>query len=420
MPKVVYFDYWTKGIANFAAIDQTLKEHGLDTLLVHIGSDTENYSGKEEIISGIICRDISYYNTRSLSRIFQQENADAVIILNTERPFDRVVILSARAIGTPIAYMMHGQHFTNKTQQTATLKKLYAARDSITGRIKHLRRFVRYCIDYLNAAASNGPGSLFSRNTWTYLAGLIFNTSNTIHQAPISDQMHADIAMLYSKSYINYYVNDLGYPSDRVRIVGNPILDQLSTTGSITPLHLERPFAIYLDDGAVEAEQENWTNQSRLEFIRSIASSCREAGYSLLVRPHPRSDIASLKELEIIQKLQVRRSELLAEDLIDSSAVIGHTSSALMMAIRLHKPVFLAKFGIASNFYDYFYEREGAATVCNSEQDLSDKLRNIEIYSNSQELENFWEMYINPADGKSSHRIANELLALIANNRRTN
>ena len=415
MPKIIYFDYWTKGINNFSSIDKVLQERGFDTLLVHIGSDTEKNKEKEEVIAGITCRDIIYYNTRSLVKIFASEKADAVIILNTERPFDRVVILSARAVGIPIVYMMHGQHYLTRSDQSTTLKKLYSKRNSLVGKFSQFRRFIRFTKDYLSAVSAYNIKDLADKQTWMYLFGLAFDTANTIHNPKVNSQMHADRALLYSKSYISYYANDIGYPTERIKIVGNPILDNLSNMTSAEAKPFEGPFVTYIDDGAVEAGLEGWTTESRIDFYNRIAISCRNAGYSLLIRPHPRTDIKSLERLNSQDYLRVRRAALLNDDIIGSSAVIGHTSSALMLAVRLGKPVFLAKFDIGKNIFDYFYEREGAATPCHSAEDLTNKLRAIKSGNGLETIEEFWERFIEPADGNSAVRISEELLRVIHN-----
>lgn len=415
MPKIIYFDYWTKGINNFSSIDKVLQEQGFDTLLLHIGSDTEKNKEKEEVIAGITCRDITYYNTRSLVKIFLREKADAVITLNTERPFDRIVILSARAVGIPIVYMMHGQHYLTRSDQSTTLKKMYAKRNSLIGKLSQFRRFIRFSKDYLRAVSAYNIKDLSDTQVWKYLFGLVFDTANTIHNPRVNSQMHADRALLYSNAYISYYTNDIGYPMERIKVVGNPILDNLPNMTSTETSPFEGPFVTYIDDGAVEAGLEGWTIDSRIDFYKKIAISCRNAGYSLLIRPHPRTDIMSLKPLEGHNSLKVRRASLLNDDIIGSSAVIGHTSSALMLAVRLGKPILLAKFDIGKNIFDYFYEREGAAMPCHSAEDLTNKLRAIKSGSRLETLDEFWENFIEPADGNSALRISEELLRVIHN-----
>ena len=76
--KIIFFDYWTKGVHNFVPIDEELKKRGHETLLLHIGSFRFPHS-KEEVIANIQCRDILYYNTIFIYKALSIEKPDVVV-----------------------------------------------------------------------------------------------------------------------------------------------------------------------------------------------------------------------------------------------------------------------------------------------------------------------------------------------------
>ena len=62
--KVCFIDTWL-ALENFGPIHKALKLKGIDSMLIHTSSfDSSNIEKKEQIINGMLCRDISFYNTR--------------------------------------------------------------------------------------------------------------------------------------------------------------------------------------------------------------------------------------------------------------------------------------------------------------------------------------------------------------------
>ena len=119
--KIAYFDYWTEGIQNFVPFDSMLRKRGHETLLLHIGSFNAVHS-KEEVVNGIKCRDISYYNTKMIYKMIEQEKPDIIITLNTTKLLDRVITMSCRKLKIKSIYLMHGMRdFGSSNDQLVVL-----------------------------------------------------------------------------------------------------------------------------------------------------------------------------------------------------------------------------------------------------------------------------------------------------------
>ena len=105
--KIAFFDYWTKGIHNFVPLNNRLISRGHETLLFHIGSFNVAHP-KEVHVEGILCRDISYYDTKFIYLALKQIHPDIIISLNTTYILDRTMVLACRSLGIKTFFIMHG------------------------------------------------------------------------------------------------------------------------------------------------------------------------------------------------------------------------------------------------------------------------------------------------------------------------
>ena len=97
--KILYFDYWTKGLPhNILPLDGLLREEGFERILVHVGSWRDHSVKQEEIICGLLCRDIGYYGG-NLRKMLIEESPDAVYVLNVGGTLDRLVNRVCRNLG---------------------------------------------------------------------------------------------------------------------------------------------------------------------------------------------------------------------------------------------------------------------------------------------------------------------------------
>ena len=90
MPKVVFFDYWLGGLSRvILPIADRLKNHGIDCTCVYLGSWSDPGVPAEQVVQGLLCRDIRFYGG-SLQRAIECENPRLVITFNT-RTVDRLL-----------------------------------------------------------------------------------------------------------------------------------------------------------------------------------------------------------------------------------------------------------------------------------------------------------------------------------------
>ena len=156
--KVLFFDTWTLGIGNFVPIARELKNKNVDCLLIHRGSmGAEPGRPKEEVIQGIKTRDITFYSSALIHKIFNKEKPDAIVILSSFYILDRAVILSARALGIKTFFLMPGirevdEEYIRTTEYETKFRKL----NSIKSKLKKIPKYLTFVIpNYLYSGIKN-------------------------------------------------------------------------------------------------------------------------------------------------------------------------------------------------------------------------------------------------------------------------
>ena len=83
MKKILFFDSWKGGIHNFYRLTNALAEINIVPILIHLSSWEKEYDGeKEELINGLLTRDISFYKGLSFNEIIELEKPDIVLLLS--------------------------------------------------------------------------------------------------------------------------------------------------------------------------------------------------------------------------------------------------------------------------------------------------------------------------------------------------
>jgi len=411
--KILYFDYWTGGIHNFTAIDKELKEQGHETLLFHIGSFNESVP-KEEIINGINCYDIAYYDTSFLYKALKEIKPDIVVSLNTTYIFDRVLIQSCHVLNIKTIFMMHGIRATGDELQKAMIEteKNYGK----------LNRKLLKAFKYVNTVIPNYMYSsyLFSRKEFFKLKFLkvildyFFNTGRALYYPICQEELLHNKCLVYAKKYIEYY-EKVGYNLENIVVTGDPKQDILlhkiqnknfnknSLSESIQNILKQGiKYAVYLEDSFVESgNMFGWNNQKRNEHINEIAQRLEKENIKLIVKVHPTTNVKDLN-LSSANCIVVEKTDL--ESLIYfSKFCIAYISSTVNIAVLTKKPILIPRWGISKNIYDYFISNN----VGNKWESIDEEL-NLDI--NQEARNNYIDNNIGSLDPVALKSILKEIL----------
>ena len=227
--KVLFFDTWTLGIGNFVPIARELENKNVECLLIHRGSlGAEVGRPKEEVVQGIKTRDISFYRSNLLHKIFSIEKPDAILILSSFYVLDRAVILSARALGIKTFFLMPGirevdEEYIRTTEYETKFKKL----NSIKSKLRKIPKYLTFVVpNYFYSGMQNSKYFMLSLSPWKTLGELFFQPGRKILYPTPSNEIHCDKALVYASRYKRFFNEKYGYPLEQIEVVGNPSLDR--------------------------------------------------------------------------------------------------------------------------------------------------------------------------------------------------
>ena len=430
--KVLFIDSWTKGIHNLLPIAMELKKHGWESLLVHRGSwEHEKGRPSSELIEGLTVREFSYYNTRFIYDIIKREQPKAVLILTTNYLFDRAVILAARALGIKTCFLMHGIRGVG-TKLVSSIKKrpnatLYKKRWLLAGKY-----FLFIIPNYFLSGLLNNWRFLFRVEPYSIIIKLFLKPHHYVLFPSPSNEIYCDLALVWGNIYKNFFIEEYGYPENRVKVVGHPPLDSvfklmnnplgkedkflfLKTYSILT----DRPYCVYLEDGSVEQGANEWTTETRIEHLEEVASLCKKSKKNLVIKLHPSTLAGPIlkhfydkKWVKIINNIDLNKLLFWAE------SAIGLGSTTNDIAIIMKKPLFLPGWGNSELNCKTTYERQPVAILCNSPNELLECFQNTDkkIFLKEEVRKIYMRDFITYTDGKSVERIVNNIIKMTEEN----
>jgi hypothetical protein len=425
--KIVFFDNWTKGIHNLLPIAEQLSMMGWQCLLVHYGSwGPERGRPKEEVIGGLLCRDISFYGTRLLYNVIKSEAADVVLILNTNFIINRAIILAARSLGVRSCYLMHGILIEDKDD----LKKEIAATTASLRKKRWGRvwKFANYTIpNYLYSGFKSDSHYLFKLTAYRVLWKTFRYPETQVYYPDPSTELNCDIALVWANIYVDFFNKTYGYPVSTIKVVGHPPLDRVFAIVKDPPggearhayrdslgLTGTKPFVVYLEGCFVEFGYKGWTHEGRLAHLQEMVSLCKEAGRAVVIKLHPLTrDESGIEDAFRDDPLvRVVRHTDLPLLLYMADSVICHISTTVNIAVAYNRPVFVPTWGISSDV-SYYYVIKGVGIGCSSPESMLEKMRNQSriVAEMSEARRNYMDKYISKYDGRSIDRIVDAITA---------
>jgi len=366
--KVLFYDGWTKGIRCFKTIEEELRRLGHETILVHTGSYKEDVP-KEEYIDGLLCRDIKYYKTRHIYKVLKKEKPDVLVSLNTKYIWDRANILACRKLGIKSVFLMHGDFpMGNYLEEAITAFKPKSKFKNKKGKaFLYLNKIIP---NYLYSILKQKPVRLFNFKTYKIILSYLKDQYQAMMQPIHTADLHHDFCLVYSRKYIDYYINVVNYPKDRIKVVGKPDYDaffnRIHKDDFSISKHLpsrvqdilkdNTKYALYMENGYPEVDVKGWSDSYRNEHLNAIAERLKKEGYKLVVKLHPHTNINKivLKDDSVIV---VQDADLYALVNFTSLCVV-HASTTNEIPIVLNKPIIYPKWGASKNGVDYFKDSE--------------------------------------------------------------
>lgn len=419
--KILYFDYWTKGLShNILPLDKLLSKSGVDRIMVHLGSWRDSSVSNEEVIEGLKCRDIRCYGG-SLRRMLMEERPDVVYVLNVGGVVDRLMNRICRNLHIRTVFMMHG--IPPLGGNVAVEKKRLNKAFTLFKRLSKVPKYAMVYTQYLGEIARKNPLEIARPRTYAHLVQMLISPGSMYSDPCIDKDLYPNTALVYAKVYKKFYEERMQFDPIATIVVGNPNLDPVLSLASapdsrarVSSLYeklgipLDKPIFVFLvdglDDGLSTFTEEDWLNE-----LKDVTDAVLAFGGRLILKLHPTNKKQLVQGLlGSVPGVHILQNEVDLSIVVGATATVGHISSALVIPLALNIPVFVPQWSKVYRDYDY-YVSNGAAVPVVSVSDLIDKLHSVARGNafDAVARQRFIEDYIGFADGKSWARIASEI-----------
>lgn len=404
MKKILYYDNWDKGYRNFLRLDPIFKEKGFETLLLHTTSFIHEIDEIETSIEGMALRDISYYKTNKIRNIILKENPTAIVMLNLSFMIDRAIVQICKDLNIKIFHLSHGMLIPSESIQIVKNHIKKSGGNKLLSKLNKKNKYALY--NYLVEVNSISKAFNF------FKTAIVDHTKFT--QFPkYSTELEVNKSFVFYPSDLKVMVDDFGFPREKIEVVGNPELD-IFYNSEIQPkdkfcneeLNLSNHnYIAYFDDGLSE-EVHGWDSQKWLIFLKDLVAITTEKNYKLIIKLHPRRDIATCIEFFKEHQIQIIKDVDFKNFIYHSKFVVSHFSSVLVYALLLNKKIKSPRWDLSENLeekypktiVEYFYDREKFITTFN---DVEVNLGSVKAYLNE---------HVGKVDGKASLRIVDGIL----------
>ena len=383
--KIMLFDHWDKS-ESYKLLMNRLDRELFSVSCFHLGSLRESQINYIDKGHNYYYKDIKYYQTNNILKIFQRERPDLVFILNENYMLDIVIINCARFYNIKVVFLMHGLlpvgetvNYVVKTAHKGLIKKRY----------KLLKKYIFIIFpNYLYSSFKSNPRLLFSSYFYLSIMEYLLFPSRSIYKSMYRPRdFKSDYAFVYGEAFKKMKIDE-GYSAKQIKVVGNPFLDDAVKT--INKYYNNNMFVeaiktklgfkpndeivTYFEGAYVEAGYSGWTEASRIKYLNEIAHACANSGKKLIIKMHPKADPSSIIEYFKNKKNVIVLTQYdIAILSIISVGIISEYSTTLFIPIWANKPIYVPCFGIAEGVPNLFIE-EKVAIACKSIEELIEYL----------------------------------------------
>lgn len=384
--KIIYFDYWRKGIIHFIPINSELIKNGANTIFIHTGS-FRYFHPIEELYQGILCRDIRYYKTIFIHEVIKKERPDIVMLLNTTYLLDRAVILSCRKLKIKTVFMMHGIRNMDLTdlKKLKELNKVF----SLKYKVLKIKKYIKIIPNYIYSLITYNYQNIINFRFIKVIIHYFIESVRAKILPKYSDELICDKCLIFGEFYRDYY-RSLGYPDGNIKVVGIPQYDELlnkilnrSFIRDKLPLAIKKKqYAIYLEDSFPESNVSDWDDKYRNFHLNQLSERLKNENLLLVIKLHPTSKRENVI-LESNNSIIIKNCDLF-NLIYYSSLCIGHISTTINIPLILNKPVVIPKWGPSEKLPDYFVKtgvaNEWKTINSNINYDINATLRKKFLY----------------------------------------
>jgi hypothetical protein len=341
--KVLCFDSWTVGSHHYVRLIEEFKKNNIDLILLHLESWGGQHVQSEQVIDGLVVRDISYYNNIGFSKILDLEKAHLVIFLSTEtfahRAFQRLchfkkipTINLYHAVVGVLPFDGKALHAFNLLGHFRNISRHF--------RKTVLKAIPAYIMSLIQTSAEFSVWIRLLKDIYFRAIGKwIFN--------PASDATSSQTCVYTDVDRYNA-IYKYGHTPEDVHTVGNPDLIRFGLTECLISTALKQndqqvKQIIYIDSGI---SSHGWvfnSDQDYLKYLVDCATQVQQNGFQLSVKlkPHPAKRKNYLSTELSNRNIKIIENDMFVDQLLKSTACMIEPSTLGLIPTLLGLPVVL-------------------------------------------------------------------------------
>lgn len=343
--KIIGFDSWTAGYSHYSRLVNDLKLFDIELILIHIGSyGHDKGRKKEEVIEGLLTRDIAFYGDMSFYEILKIENPSLVLFLST-RAFAHMAFNNyCKILNIPTCHMFHGVINAQSINDNTIIYKS-TLRSKISRAIKNLNKNLFLLIPLYISSLLKKKSDL---NEYIEIIIEIYSKfKNNVHGKFLKNSK-TDFGLVYCKLDKNFMSKTYKVNKKNIFIVGIPDFNRFKLLKKDIYIQMNKKNykkIIYIETALWH---NNYIFSSKEDYIKSlleIKNYLKTLGYNLLVKLHPYSFEAKMEEVLKNIGIEILDNQNFVKELKKSNAVFCEPSSVSLIPIAMGCKIFLPNFG---------------------------------------------------------------------------
>lgn len=335
------------GSRHYIRLLDAFRDFNISLVLVHLGSwGEDSHRKKEEYISGLLVRDISFYKNSDLVSVLEEEKPDIVLFLSTETFAHRAFQRYCRHKAIPTIHLYHGL-----VSVVALDGKKEPFKFNLFGQIQFIfRQSYKSLFKAFPAYGKSLWRTSAQLSEWMrFFQDIVFRLLGRTIFAPADDAATSKCCV-YTEADVKDAMFRFKLDANDVAVVGNPDLLTYGLTSESLGSMLKRDLSqfnavMYIDTGLASFGSNFSSVDQYVEYVVSLSDQLKLQNRELIfkAKPHPVDYFEYLTEALTMRNIEIVGNDNFIERLKTCCACITEPSTLGLLPTLLGMPLFLAR-----------------------------------------------------------------------------
>jgi hypothetical protein len=331
--KVLFFTYRTTFILNWVQnLEPYFKNRDIETYVFCLDDSFLDFPNHK----GLNITNISSFNMTYIIQILKVMKPDALIVLGYRSLMELLMIRISKFLNIKTIYIQHGI-LSNKYISLFSKNKKGEFYKSFKRQMKYLKLFSNFVfMHHINCI----------HEIKIILNTLFLNNFKNIG---------FDKFLLFSQDAYMVHKKLFNFTDNQFEIIGYPVFVKKSNLKIIsTVIPRNKKYVLYIHQNFIQSNNTKITYEEEREYLTEIIKATNDRGFLFVIQLHPAESIKNYMEFSKNENVLVIQNDNLTDIVNNSSFVIGHWSTGLLIPILLNKPLLIFNYPKLIISYDFY------------------------------------------------------------------